>query len=259
MDMLTQVVSRVDIFIIVLARVSGIFITAPLYSNRAVPRQLKIGLIFILAMIIFIARQPQAGQIPAGLLPFTLLLAGEVAIGLTIGFASQLIFAAVQLGGQMIDFQMGFSIVNVIDPLNMTQVPLIGSFKNLLALLVFLTTNGHHYLLAALYQSFDLIPILGFQAKSTMVEVVLDMFGYMFTTAIKISIPVVGALFVAEVAMGIIARTVPQMNVFIVGIPAKIFIGLAVMIMVFPLYTGFLTMLFDRNFADIIRLLKIMG
>lgn len=259
MDMLTQLLAQIDVFIIILARVSGIFVTAPLYSNRAVPMQAKISLMIILAMIIFTARQPHTGQIPNGLLPFVLLLAGEVAIGLTIGFAVQLVFAAVQLGGQMIDFQMGFSIVNVIDPLNMTQVPLIGSFKNLLALLIFLTTNGHHYVLAALYQSFDLIPIFGFQAKATMVQVILDMFGYMFVTAIKISIPVVGAIFVAEVAMGIIARTVPQMNVFIVGIPAKIFVGLAVMMMVFPLYTSFLSLVFDRNFSDIIRLLKIMG
>lgn len=259
MDMLTQMISRIDIFLFVLARVSGIFVAAPLFSNRAVPRQLKIGLIFIIALIMFTARSPQAGQTPSGLVPFTLLLAGEVAIGLTIGFAAQLVFAAVQLGGQMIDFQMGFSIVNVIDPLNMTQIPLVGSFKNILALLVFLTTNSHHYLLAALHQSFDLIPILGFTARTTMVEAILDMFANMFVTGIKIAIPVVGAIFVAEVAMGIIARTVPQMNVFIVGIPAKIFVGLAVMIMVFPLYTVFLTLLFERNFADIIRLLKIMG
>lgn len=259
MDMLTQITSRIDIFLFVLARVSGIFVAAPLYSNRAVPNQLKIGLTFIIALIIFTARQPQTGQSPAGLGPFTLLLAGEVAIGLTIGFAAQLVFAAIQLGGQMIDFQMGFSIVNVIDPLNMTQIPLVGSFKNILALLVFLTTNSHHYLLAALYQSFDLIPILGFTARTTMVEAVLDMFGYMLITGVKISIPVVGALFVAEIAMGIIARTVPQMNIFIVGIPAKIFVGLVIMIMVFPLYTGFLTLIFERNFEDIIRLLKIMG
>lgn len=259
MDMLTQLISRIDVFLIVMARVSGIFVAAPLYSNRAVPRQVKIGLTFIIALIIFTARQPQVGQMPSGLPAFVLLLTGELAIGLTIGFVAQLVFAAVQLGGQMIDFQMGFSIVNVIDPLNMTQVPLVGSFKNILALLVFLTTNGHHYLLAALYQSFDLIPLFGVVYKATIVEAILDMFGYMLVTGLKISIPVVGAIFVAEVAMGIIARTVPQMNVFIVGIPAKIFIGLVVMIMVIPLYTGFLTILFERNFTDIIRVLKLMS
>ncbi len=259
MDMLNQLVTRIDVFLVVLARVSGIFVAAPLFSNRALPRQLKIGFTFIIAMIMFMAKQPQVGQPPVGLLHFVLLLAGELAIGLVIGFAVQLVFAAVQLGGHMIDFQMGFSIVNVVDPLNLTQVPLMGSFKNILALLIFLTTNSHHYLLAALYQSFDLIPLFGFTAKATMVQAILDMFGYMFITGLKIGMPVVGALFVAEIAMGIIARTVPQMNVFIVGIPAKIFIGLVVLVMVIPLYSGFMTLLFERNFADIIRLLKIMG
>jgi flagellar biosynthetic protein FliR len=259
MDMLTELTAKIDIFLIVLARVSGIFVAAPLFSNRAVPRQVKIGLTFIIALIIYTARLPETGRLPSGLTAYTLLLAGELIIGLVIGFVAQLVFAAVMLAGQMIDFQMGFSIVNVIDPLNLTQVPLVGSFKNILALLVFLTTNGHHYLLDALYRSFDMIPLFGFQGRTTMVEAILDMFGTMFVTGIKIAIPVVGAIFVAEVAMGIIARTVPQMNVFIVGIPAKIFVGLAVMIMVIPLYTGFLTVLFERNFADIIRILKIMG
>lgn len=261
MEIINQIAFKIDVFLLVMARVGGIFSVGPVFSNRAVPRQIKVLLTVLISMIMFTGLQLIPPVIPTKLGPFTLYLAGEMIIGLIIGFVAQLTFAAIQLAGQAIDMQMGFGVVNVIDPVYGTQAPLVGSFKNILALLLFLATNSHHYLIAALYKSYETIPVfgLGLTGGKEASSMIIDMFGSMLVTGIKLAIPVVGAIFVAEVALGIIARTMPQMQVFFVGIPAKIFLGIVLLILILPVYTATMQFLFEGNYQDTLRILKILG
>lgn len=259
MEVLNQIASKIDLFLVIMARMGGIFTVGPVYSNRAIPNQVKILMTIILSVIAFAGIKFENPVIPDKLGIFILLLAGEMIIGMIIGFVAQLTFAAVQFAGQLIDMQMGFGIVNVIDPVYGTQAPLMGSFQNLLALLLFLTTNGHHYLIAALFQSYNKIPIFGLTGGKEASQVMFDLFGNMLVTGVKLSIPVIGAFFVAEVALGLINRTMPEMQVYFVGMPLKIFIGLILLIMSLPLYMTTLQILFDGNYNDTMRLLKILG
>jgi flagellar biosynthetic protein FliR len=196
---------------------------------------------------------------PAHLGPFTLYLVGEMVIGLIIGFVFQFVFGAVQFAGQNIDFVMGYSIVNVIDPIYGTQASLIGSFKNILALLVFLVTNSHHYIITALYQSYEQIPIFGVAVGKDVTEAMVNMFGNMLVTGLKIGIPVIGAIFVAEVALGLIARTMPQMPVFFVGIPLKLFVGTLILIFTLPVYMAILQFLFEGTYQDALRIIRMLS
>jgi len=250
------VADKIDFFLLVLARVTGIFSTAPVFASRNIPPQVKIGLSGLVALMIFPLVKAPANPWPDNVWSFGLVVAGELLVGLIIGFAAQLLFAAVQLAGAAIDMQMGFAIVNVVDPMFGTPVPLIGNFKYILALLLFLTTNGHHLVINALYQSYRLVPLTTFDFSGSLTAQMMNLAAGIFLLAVKISLPVVGALFVVDMALGIIARTVPQMNVFIVGLPVKIIIGLVVILLSLPLYMLMLEVLFNRTYSDLINLLK---
>jgi len=170
----------------------------------------------------------------------------ELLVGITIGFVIYILFAAVQLAGQLLDMQMGFGMVNVLDPQSGMQVPLMGNFIYLIALMVYLLMNGHHYLLSALVQSYQTVPVLGMHVNEGFMSLLIGVTLDMFIIAIKISAPVVMALLLTDVSMGFIARTVPQMNVFIVGLPLKIIVGLVVLISVLPVYLWFFSILFNK-------------
>lgn len=259
MEIVGQIASNIDLFLMVLARVSGIFIAAPVFSNRVMPGQARALMTMILSVIMFSSLQLTAPDIPVQIGPFALYMAGEIIIGLVIGFVAQFVFSAVQFAGQNIDFMMGYSIVNVVDPLNGTQASLIGSFKNIISLLVFLATNSHHYVIVALYKSYDKIPIFGLAVPPEATNFMIDLFGTMLVTGLKLAMPVIGAIFVTEVALGMVARMMPQMPVFFVGIPAKIFIGAIMITIILPVYIIALELLFEGNYQDTLRMLQILG
>lgn len=259
MDFFGQIASQIDVFLLIMARVGGIFLASPVFSNRIIPAQVKVSLTVIMTMVLFEGLHVKAPVIPTQMGAFAVYLVSEVAIGFVIGFVAQFTFAAVQFAGQAIDMQLGFAVVNVIDPVYGTQAPLVGSFNNLLALLLFLAVNGHHYIIAALYQSYQRIPIFGLSHVKETSQVIIELFGGMLVTGVKLAIPIVGAMFVAEMALGIMARTVPQMQVFFVGIPAKIFLGFILLLIVIPAYLSTMQLLFDNSYRDMLRVIKIMG
>ncbi len=259
MDFIGQIASKTDVFLLIMARVGGIFLIGPIFSNKAIPRQAKAFMTVVVTLVLFTGLQVNTPAIPAKLGPFTLYLVGEVIVGLAIGLVAQLVFAAVQIAGQVIDMQMGFGIVNVVDPIYGTQAPLIGSFNNVLALFLFLVVNGHHYVIAALYQSYDTIPIFGISGGREATQLMINLFGNMLVTGLKLAIPVVGAIFVADMAIGIIARTMPQMQVFFVGIPLKIWLGFILLMMILPVYMAVIQLLFEGNYQDMLRMIKTLG
>lgn len=246
MDLLSIYAEQLEKVLLVWIRISGIFMIAPVFSSRNIPGMVKLGFSGLLAFII-------APLVPLhsptdSIIIYFLIIAGELLIGLLIGLLAQVIFAAIQLAGQLIDMQMGFFIVNVVDPEHGTQVPLIGNFKFLIALVVFLIVNGHHMVIQAIANSFIFLPIGTNIVDQYLIIFLVDTFSRLFITALQISAPTVGTLFVVSVALGIIARTVPQMNVFMVGMPAKILIGFAMIFLSMPLYVYLLGSLFSRNY-----------
>ncbi len=246
-------------FLLVIGRTSGLFISSPVFSGRQVPIQVKILLIiFLSGMIAFV--NPLPTEVPithSGM--FIMALALELLIGYTLGFVAYVIFAGIQLAGQLMDMQMGFGIVNVIDPQSGMQVPLIGNFQYLVAIMVFLGVNGHHLLLRALNDSYQFIPVLGAGFNGEFLEFMMEMGAYMFVIGLKLAAPVVAALFMADLALGFIARTVPQMNVFVVGLPLKIGAGLVMVMLTLPVFVWFVQILIERFFGYLDNLIIILG
>lgn len=226
MLLLNLPMEQIILFFFVLVRVGAILFTIPFLEARSLPVMIKVGLAISVSWLILPqldASPPAALSTP---LTFAIGLISEVGIGLIIGLTVQLLFAGIQLGGQMAGLQMGLAIANVVDPASSVQIPLLAQFLNLFAMMIFLSMNMHYYFIMALMDGFERIPFWGGQFNGGLFELVVKLAGNTFVVAAQIGAPVMAALLLTTVALGLIARTVPQMQIFIVAMPLKILLGL---------------------------------
>lgn len=259
MTLVDYSLEQFQIFLMILLRTGALLLAAPILGHRTIPTHTKIGLALVTSMVLFPMVSSKTVHLPSHLLSYGVLLVREIVMGLIIGFAALLLFIGVQFAGQMIGLQMGFGVVNVIDPQSAGQISIIAEFQNLIAALIFLTIGGHHFLLEAIATSFDLVPIGTGHFSPMAGQKLIEMGAWIFTAAVKISAPVIATLFILSVALGIIARTVPQMNVFIVGFPVQIGVGLGTMILSLPFFYVVLTKLIQTMQRDIRALLGFFG
>ncbi len=246
-------------FLLIVLRVGGIMTVAPIFGHRNIPPIVKIGFILMISIILVPTIPASSISIPPELFSLSAVLIKEVAAGLAIGFISLFLFIAVQFAGNIIGLQMGFGIVNVIDPNSQAQVPLIGQFQFLLTMLIFLAVNGHHLLISAVAGSFKVIPLGQITFSSLSAEIMVRAAVNTLALAIKIGAPCIVTLFLLDVSLGIIARTVPQMNIFIVGFPLKISVGLLMMGLSFPFMSYVFTKLLqglDSNLNHLIMAMR---
>lgn len=258
MDFFALLQNQIGFFLLIFVRITGIFMMAPVFGSKNVNKYIKAGLALIITYILFPLAFNSTIIIPEHFLPYLFIVLGELIVGLIIGFTSSLVFSAIQMSGQLLDMQIGFGVINIIDPQSGGQVPLIGNFKYILALLIFLATNGHHVLLSALFSSFKLIPVTGVVANTALTEFIVKSIGGTFVIALKISMPILITIIITDIALGILARTMPQMNIFVVGVPVKILIGLFVLSLALPFYIIFLEMAFNGMYKDIFQILSFL-
>ena len=247
MDLFNLSYGDFEHFIFVLVRVAGFIVFVPILGSQQFPARVKIGFILLLSLSVY----PLVRDFPVpesrGLLEFTVYLFSEATVGLALAFATRLIFTAVQIAGTVVDFQMGFGIVNVIDPQTQSQVSITSQFQNIFTILLYLALNAHHLTIYSLVESFQLISPhqIGFSAGT--MALILKLFAATFVVAVKIAAPIMAILFFISVGLGLVARTVPQMNVFIVGFPLQIAVGLLMV----GLTMSFFAMLMTRHIAQL--------
>ncbi|MGE5397855.1 MAG: flagellar biosynthetic protein FliR [Chitinophagales bacterium] len=248
-----------ETLLLVFGRTAGLFISAPIFNSRQVPIQVKIFLAIMISGIITMVT-PIKIAVPLNTPGYFLCaVVFEFLVGYTLGFVVSVVFASIQLAGQYMDTQIGFGIVNVMDPQSGIQVPLIGNFQYILALLVFLGVDGHHLILQALHESYRLIPVLGANFDNQFVQFMMQIGAYMFLVAIKIAAPIVVALFIADVTLGFMARIVPQMNIFMVGMPLKIVLGMGVIMAIIPVFIWLFKVVLVRFFGYLDILIMVLG
>ncbi len=244
-------VEVVKLFLLVLARVSGLMVSAPILGSANFPIMGKIGLIGFTAMLITPTLSPLHVPIPSETLAFTLIGAGEFLIGLMIGFVMTLAFGSIQVAWQIMDMQTGFGMMNVFNPAMETQFPIFGFFLFIVAVLVLLGTNGHHVMLRALVSTYDQIPVGGFVLRPQLVWEVSQWGRAMFYDGVMIAAPVGGAMLVAYVVMGLLGRVVPQIQLFVVGFPVTIALSLLVVAVSMELYLNLLDGIFHDMFQNV--------
>jgi flagellar biosynthetic protein FliR len=213
-------------------RILALYSSAPLFSHATVPRPARIGLAALTAALL-VPTLPPPPDVPLVSAAGLMLVAVEIAIGLAIGFFLQLVFAAVELAGDAIGLQMGLSFAAFIDPQNQTPTPIVGSLLSIVLILVFLATNAHLMLLAALGDSFVRWPV-GTTPGWPEVSTIVAQGAFMFDLGLRIALPVIGVLLLVNLALGVLARTAPQLNLFAVGFPLTLIGGIAAMVLAMP-------------------------
>ncbi len=223
--------------LMVMFRLSGIFMFGPVFGANTVPIRVKVLLALVLTACVYPVIPP---QVPLELNMATLGLAigSEMLIGMVIGYGASLPLAGLQVAGHMMGQQMGLMAAQVFNPDFDDQTEVVGQFMYLVALTVFLLLGGHRQMLTALVHSFDNIPLGGFVPGEDIVQFIIGLLAAMFELGVRVAAPLVCLVFLESIAMGFVARTVPQLNIFSLGFPVRIILG-------FFLLVGLTTIFFD--------------
>lgn len=248
------------VFTFVFLRVSALLIMIPIIGERTVPFRVKGGLAILISLLVSPAVRADMSTLHAEDEVFALAIAmiGEIMIGVVIGLITKIIFAGIQLAGEMIGIQIGFSIVNVIDPVSSMQVSVIAEFQYLIALLVYLAIDAHHTLIFAIVDSYRIVSPFSYHFTGSLMQHILILSRELFLMAVKISAPIMAVLLFTNVALGVVARTVPQINVFIVGFPVQITVGLIVFGLTAPVFVLVVQRALSSLNTEVYTLLRLM-
>lgn len=243
MEIIQFLLNNSSTFLFVFVRTTAIILAAPIFGAFNVPMHIKMGLSFLVALVL----TPLIPNVPMPVSAISLLLgvAGEILLGVAMGLLVRFIFTGVEFAGQIASFQMGLGMANVYDPIHSAQVTVIGRLMSLLTLLLFLSVNGHLMVIMALKKSFESIPSYGFRLNGALMEQIVLYSKEMFVLAVKLSAPVVAILIFVNIALGIIARTVPQLNMFVIGFGITIAAGLIMIMISMPLFESSMLRIFD--------------
>ena len=249
-------VHALQAFFLIFLRIGAILMNLPIFKSKSIPILFKFGLAFAASIVLYPLLDLTLFGAPIDLGHFAIGAVGEILLGVSIGMAVNLFFVGLQMAGQIAGYQMGMALARVMDPSAGQQVPLLAQFYELFAFLVFLILNAHHWFFKALVDSFVLVPPMGFRLNGSLIEQLMGMGGNIFVIAIKVGAPIIAALLLTSIAFGLIARTVPQMNVLFVAMPLKIMIGLLFIGFSLPYLTGYLSTVFSNLGDTLFMLMK---
>ena len=251
---LTQ--AQFETFLLVLVRVSVILIMLPLFSAAQVNFMVRFGLGLAITFVVWHVVPPIAPL--DGLGGLTSAIFSQAFIGFVFGFVAFLVFVGIQFAGEVMDLQVGFSIVNVINPLTSQNVSVLGEFQLAIASLIYLTANAHHFLFQGLAGSFNLVPLPFVTISPALENDVMGFFAQAFLMVFQIAGPIGIALFLTNIGLALMARVAPQLNVFAIGFPLQIMIGLTMMIISLPLLEVVLPQVFAQTPRELDAVLRAM-
>ena len=216
------------LFALVLSRIAGLFTAIPAIGGSRAPAKVRVALIFSLSLVLFPVLKLKNVEVPLDTISLAIVMLREVLIGLTLSILVQSVFAAVDLCGQIVGMQMGFTISMQFDP-SMGMTSPISVVQSLFATLLFLALNGHHFFITAMVQSYEVLPVGHWSMSGNLISFLVAAGSSVFLLAIKLAAPVMVALLTANVALGIMARAFPQMNIFMLSLPVNIAVGFVIL------------------------------
>jgi flagellar biosynthesis protein FliR len=251
-------VNEFTMFALVLGRIAGILAAIPLFGGKGVPMRIKAGLTLVMALTLYPILRVNV-SLPDDSISLMVLVVCETLIGASLGLLSQMIFTAVEFCGQLVGMQMGLSIANMFDPTQGQQLSIMSVFQNLLAMLLFMSTNAHHIFIRAIVDSYEVIPVGGWHMSGPLLEFLTGTIGTIFILGIKLAAPVMVALLATTVVLGVMARSFPQMNVFMVSMPLNIGIGFLILGMSLMVFLHTLQNAFGKLDQQIKVLFKLLA
>jgi len=238
------------LFMFPLARIMGLIATAPIFSNATLPRRNRV----ILGLVLSIALSPALPPMPiivTGSWIGLAILAEQLLIGLLMGMTLRIVFAAIDLAGELIGLQMGLSFAVFYDPQSSGQTPVITEFLSLFASLIFLSMDGHLVAIAALAKSFQMLPITAQPFAIKGLASFLSWAGTLFSSGVLLALPLIAALLIANLALGVLTRMAPTLNLFAIGFPVTLSAGFIVLMLSLPYMESALVRLYERGFNSL--------
>lgn len=245
-------------FLFPLARIFGLLASTPVFNSAAQPQRIRLvsGLVITLALVPVLPPMP---PIPPGSWLGLAVLAQQILIGLLLGFTLRIAFAAIDVAGELIGMQMSLSFAVFYDPQNAGQTPVLSEFLGLLVTLIFLAMNGHLLALSVLAESFRLLPVSATPFAGGGFASLLAWSSTLFSAGLLLALPLIAALLIANLAMGVLARVAPQLNIFAVGFPVTLMAGFAVLMFSIPYFGAALEKLFDSAFRAMAAVMRAAG
>lgn len=232
-------------FILTMMRVSIIMFMLPIFSTNNIPVLVKGAVTIVFTLAVFPSLSLSGADMPPHPFDFALMALGEAFIGLVLGMAINFLFMGIQSGGELLGFQMGFTMINFADPLTGNNTGISAYFLWMTALLTFLALDGHLYMIKGFAESFQILPLGALVIKESLLWNILNLSAGIFVLALKIAAPVMTAIFCVETALGLIARTSPQIHIMEFGFPIKIGVGF--------FFLGLLLLIMSRQIEVFIR------
>ncbi len=233
-----------------LARVLGLFAIAPIFANAGIPRRIRL----VVGLVVTFALVPSLPAVPAvspGSWTGIFIIAQQMLIGILFGLTLRVVFAAVDIAGELIGLQMGLSFAIFYDPQNAGQSAVLSEFLGLLTMLTFLAMNGHLLTLSVLAESFHLLPISTTPVAAQGFAAAVSWSAVLFSAGVLLALPVVAALLIANIAMGVLSRVAPQLNLFAVGFPVTMVSGFVVLTISLPYFGTAMERLFEQSFVTL--------
>ena len=254
-SVVNEILGSADYFVLLVFRVGGLVVSSPIFGRVNVPTIAKIGFTAVIGYLFFTIFPQTAAITYTSLFGFALLCAGELLLGIALSFVTNLFFSVTSFtAGHMIDMQMGYGMVNVYDIQNNMQAPVTGNIINLMLLILFFAVNGHRQLIEMVYLTIDSLPIGASVMSPNIGWVALELFKRAFMLGAMMALPLIASGLTLEITLGVLMRMVPQIHMFVVGVPMKMMVGLMVFSITLPVYAGFSSRIFEELFSGIERM-----
>ncbi len=249
--------NKIIVMFLVFARIFAIFYLAPVFNSTNIPPKIRVALALLTSMIIYPLLTVQ-NNICVDLLSMSFLVLKEIAVGFVIGYVGVILFSILRFTGEILERIMGLAEANIIDPLYNEELGVISQFNFIIFMLIFLILNGHHYIITIISRSFDTVPIGSLVITNELIIKMVDMVADIFVLGIKFAAPILSFLLITTVAFGILGKAIPDMNLLILMIPAKIFIGLVGLITITPFMIHFINYMIKGFYRDLNLILKLI-
>jgi flagellar biosynthesis protein FliR len=246
-------------FAVILMRVTGLMLFAPFFSSQSIPTQSRVIFALMLALALTPVLPLKAIPSDTGLGVIAPLFLSEIMFGVIIGLAATFVFAGIQFAGQVISFQLGFSLINLIDPQTNVESSVFSFLQNYIALLFFLLMNGHHWFLLAIKDSFQSLPVGGIRLSTPIMENMIYLSAQILIIGLRIAGPVIAVSMITDIVMGVLGRTAPQVNILIVGMPLKLLVGFACLSFSFYFVPRYLDTVFSSLYRTLFSLVHLMA
>lgn len=234
MEKIFELANSLPVFVLVFFRTAGILTFAPIFKDDSIPFQLKFGLSMLVAFVIYPTIDASALALPTTFWSFLIVIVKEIMLGVLIGYVANIVFSAFFIAGDLIGRQMGLHMGSVVDPQLQSETTSLSLVFYIIAALVFLSLNGHHWFIKAISISYNSIPIGQMNYSTATISKVMNLFRTFFTAGATIAAPFIVILLLALTALGLTARVAPQMNVFFLAFPVKMLLGFSLIILSLP-------------------------